>query len=105
MIARDGRPGREPGKERRPGRGYLVARGQVGFKRLAQTLVVRGDALFQLVELRVLIDLPPFAAQHSVGGRGRLPAATVGRVGRRDDNHGSSSLLVGWRRFVAGTIV
>ena len=39
----------------------LVARGEVGFEAPAETLVHGGDALFELVELGIVVDLPPLA--------------------------------------------
>jgi hypothetical protein len=77
-----GSPRGDGGIERGAGRGDLIARGEIGLQRLAQALVVGGDALFKLVELRVLVDLPPLAAQQAVGGRGGLPCASGGS-GRR----------------------
>ena len=85
-------------------RADLIARGKIPLHCLAQGLVIGGDALFQLVELRVLVNLPPLAAKHSVGGRGRLPTAS-GRGGRRRGHGGCAGFLVGRGRLVAGTSV
>ncbi len=71
----------ELGEEGGASRGYLIAGGQIGLYGLAQALVVGGDVLFELVELRVLVDLPPFTAQHAVGGGSRLPTASDGGGG------------------------
>ena len=95
------RPGGERGKEGGAGHGDLVAGGEIGFQRLAQGLVVGGDALFELVELRVLVDLPPFAAQHAVGGVGGLPSAPGGS-GRWGEDGGRAGFLVGRGSVVGG---
>src|SRR5208283_1125514 len=85
------------------GHGHLIARGKVGFEGLLELHIVGGDALFEPVEFGVLVDLPPFAGKHAVGGVGRLPVA-AGRVGRRDDV-GCARFLVGGGRAVGGPVV
>src|SRR5215472_3939372 len=80
--------------------GHLVAGGEVVFRSLLERLVVGGDALFKVVELGVAEDLPPFAAQHSVGGIGGVPRASGG-IGWRYDRGGAGFLVgrrcrVGW---------
>lgn len=76
----------------------LVACGEIGFKGGAEVLVLRHDLFFEGVELWVLVDLPPFAAKHAVGGRCGFPCAS-GWVGWRNDRSGGAAFLVGrgWR--------
>ena len=104
VVALCGHSGREGGEKAGAGRADLVSCGKIPFHRLAQGLVVGGDVLFQLIELRVLVDLPPLAAQHAVRGRGWLPTAPCGSGWRRD-YRSCAGFLVGGRRFVAGTVV
>ena len=104
LFALGANSGRECGVESGPGCADLVARDKISFQGLAQGGVLDGDALFQLVELRVLIDLPPFAAKHSVRGRSRLPTSS-GRWGRRLNDRGRASLLIGRGSIVAGAAV
>ena len=103
IVARNGRSGRERRVESGAGHGDLVAGGEVVFQRLAEGLVVGFDALFELVELRVVVDLPPLAAQQAVGGIGGLPCATGG--GGRGNDRGCAGLFVGCRSLVAGAVV
>ena len=84
-------------------RTHLVSRRKVSLERLLELHIVGGDALFQLVELRVLVNLPPFALQHAVGGIGRLPCA-AGWIRRRRHRR-RARLLIYRRRVVAGAIV
>lgn len=55
--------------------------GEVGFEGGTEVLVVGGDEVFKTVELGVLVDLPPFAAEEAVRGGGGLPGARGGRDG------------------------
>ena len=59
----------------------------------AQALVIGRDPLFKLIELRVLINLPPLAAQHPIRGRRRLPASALG-IRRRHNHRRRTRLLV-----------
>ncbi len=104
FVMRDGRTGRKRGKQRGTGDLDLVARGQISLQRLAQALVIGGNALFKLVELRVVVDFPPLALDHAVGGVGRGPA-TVRGIGRWDHDRGGARLFVGGRRGIGGTLV
>ena len=107
-LALGGNSGRKRGKKAGVGHRYLVARGKVGFQSLAEGLVVGlplwTDAIFELVELRVLVNLPPFAADHAVRGAGGPPTASGG-IGRGNEDRRSAGFLVGCRGLEAGAAV
>src|SRR5580658_3383441 len=83
---------------------YLLLRGEVSLVGLPQALVVGGDALLKLIELRVVINLPPFSLEHSIGRRCRLPAAAVG-IRWRNQHRGRTGFLVDRWRGVGGSAV
>jgi hypothetical protein len=82
FLRRIGNAAVHGGKEIGARHGDLLARGLVGFQGLPQLHISGGDALFELIELRILVDLPPVALEHAVGGIGRLPSASL-RIGGR----------------------
>src|ERR1019366_193933 len=104
LVAAGGEVAGERGKEVGARRAYLVTRGQICFQCLAQALIVAGYAIFEAVELRVLVDLPPLVAQHAVRGRGGLPAAT-GWIGRRSDDRGGAGFLIDCGGLIGGAVV
>src|SRR6266568_2285182 len=101
---RDVGAGGEGRKEIGAGNRDLLPRREIVFQSSAQRLILRGDLVFERVELGVLKNLPPLATQHAVRGRGRLPVSSVG-IGRRNHSGCGSGLFIGGRSLVVGTVV
>ena len=104
MFARDGGSGRERGEERGARRCDLIAGSEIALQRLTERGVIDGDALFKLVELGIVVDLPPVAAEEAVRRIGGLPCAAIGS-GRWKDYRRCAGFLVGGRGLVGGTAV
>src|SRR5258707_5186947 len=94
LLVSERRADRQRGREGGAGLANLFAGGQVGFEGLVEALVDGGDALFELVELGVAVDFPPFAAEHAVGGGGGLPTSSIGWRGWGDGDVGGSGFFV-----------
>ena len=76
--------GRHRGKELGARLADNGARGHEVLEELLDVLVVDVELLFERIQFRIVVDLPPFAAQRGILGLGDRPAAQAaeGRVGR-----------------------
>src|SRR5271155_2830685 len=83
MLARDRWSRTQCWVVTRTGDLYCSTRSEVLLRRSLQGLVGNRDLLFQRVELRVVVDLPPFTAQHLIAGLRLLPGSVRNARRRR----------------------
>ena len=105
FLMADRRTGRERWRKSRARLANLFAGGEIRLIGLVKALVDCGDAFLELVELGIVVNLPPFSLEHAVGRRCRLPAAAGGWRRRGNGDVRCASFLVDGRSGVGGALV